>query len=224
MKIETIIEKVINNPAILDDNKANRLLEEFHRGAPVAHLRRLLLSNDPDIASSGAWIASELGEKGNSLLDTVVVLLEHPDKRVRFWIIDCLLLWAGPNHRNELFKVVRLMDDPEKAVRWKTMVFLSRASKDQLEAALAGFLTYHRESPNAHGLSWLLSPTASDPEAVEAMLKNDESLMRKYGAVASVRLAAENQDPLLTAASSSDSEVAEFSADWLDGIKPPKRN
>jgi hypothetical protein len=212
-KIEKTIEKVIKTPNILDDELANRLLEEFHRGAPVAYLRRLLLSDDPEIASSGAWIASELGEKGNSLLDTVVVLLEHPDKRVRFWIIDCLLLWAGASHQRELANTVRLIDDPEKAVRWKVMVFLSRASKNQLEAALAWLQRQAPESPNVGGLQWLVGPAGGDVESIESMLRNPEPLLRKYAAVAAARMAKHDRHPLAIAASSGDSEVAEFAAD-----------
>lgn len=204
----------MGDPDALNDGKlANQLLEQFHRGAPVDYLRPLLLSSDPRLASSGAWIASELGEKGNALLEVVVNLLEHGDKRVRFWVIDCVLLWAGSSQQRELSKVIRLIDDPEKAVRWKVMVFLSRASEDQLKAALGWFQRMEPESANVRGLQWLLGPKGTEVEAVEAMLQNSESVMRKYGAVAAVRMAKENRDPLAVAALSNDSEIAEFVAD-----------
>lgn len=174
-KVERIIERIMRDPGALDDGKlANHLLEQFHRGAPVDYLRPLLLSADPRLVRSGAWIASELGEKGNALLDIVGNLLEHADERARFWVIDCVLLWAGPSHERELSKVIRLIDDPEKAVRWKVMVFLSRASKDQLEAALGWFLKEEPVSTNVRGLQWLLGPAGFQVEAVEAMLQNRE--------------------------------------------------
>ena len=175
----------------------------------------LLLSSDPDLASSGAWMASELGEKGKVLLDVVVNLLRHPDKRVRFWIIDCVLLWADPSRGRELANVIRLIDDPEKAVRWKAMVFLSRASREQLESALAWLVSEDPESPNVLGLEWLLADTGNEAGAVETMLKNLDPRMRKYAAVAAARMALENQHPLLIASSLSDSEVAEFAADFV---------
>lgn len=219
-KVERLIEQIIRTPETVDDGRlANCLLDQFHRGAPLENLRPLLLSPHPELASSGAWIASELGEKGKPLLNVVVNLLEHPDKRVRFWIIDCVLLWAGPSKQRELSKAVRLIDDREKAVRWKAMVFLSRASRDQLEAALAWFLSEEPESPNVLGLRWLLGATGSDVEAVEAMLENTEPRMRKYAAVAAVRMALENQHSLVIAASLGDTEVAEFAADSLGSLR-----
>lgn len=215
-EVERIIQQINRTPETLKDGRlANCLLTQFHRGAPLEYLRPLLLSRDPEVASSGAWIASELGEKGKPLLTVVTKLLEHPDKRVRFWSIDCLLLWAGPSNQSELAKIVRLIDDAEKAVRWKVMVFLSRASSEQLGAALAWFKREEPESPNVIGLQWLLGSTGTDVEAIEAMLQNTEPRLRKYAAVAAVRMASYNQRPLVIAASSNDSEVAEFAADSL---------
>jgi hypothetical protein len=194
--IEQLIQRMINEPdAVADGQLANRLLDQFHRGAPLDYLRPLLSSPDPTLASSAAWIASELGEMGKPLLDAVLNLLEHPDKRVRFWIIDCLLLWAEPSNGFELSRGVRLIDDPEKAVRWKTMVFLSRASRHQLEAALSYLTQQEAESKNIVGLRWLLSVAAMQAEAVETMLRSADPRMRKYGAIAAARMASDNRGP-----------------------------
>lgn len=215
-RVERIIEQMISNPESVDDGQlANRLLEQFHGGASLEYLRPLLLSPDPRLASSAAWIASELGQKGKPLLNVVVNLLRHPDKRVRFWIIDCVLLWTTASDGQELSEVVRLIDDPEKAVRWKTMVVLSRASGPQLEAALTYLTQREPESENLVGLRWLLGVTAKDAEAVETMLRNTDPQMRKYAAVAAARIASENRRPLISATSMADSEVAEFAADYI---------
>lgn len=215
-RVERIIEQIISNPESVDDGQlANRLLEQFHGGASLEYLWPLLLSPDPRLVSSAAWIASELGEKGKPLLNVVVDLLGHPDKRVRFWIIDCILLWANASDGRELSRVVRLIGDPEKAVRWKTMVFLSRASRPQLEATLTYLTQREPESENLVGLRWLLSVTAKDAKAVETMLRNTDPQMRKYAAVAAARIASENRRPLISATSMADSEVAEFAADYM---------
>lgn len=210
-KVERIIGEIESNPERANDGRLpNRLLDEFHSGAPLEYLEPLLLSKDPRIADVGAWIASELGKKGKPLLDVVVDLLDHPHDGVRFWIIDCILLWADQSRGRALSKAVRLIDDPQKSVRWKTMCFLSQASTTQLEAALTWLITQEPQSPNAVGLRWLLGDSGRDVFAVEAMLQHTEPRMRMYAAVAAARMAAENQHPLVTAASSGDSEVAEF--------------
>lgn len=214
-QIERIIEQIISSPETIDEKHlANRLLEQFYRGASLEYLQPLLCSTDPHIASAGAWIASELGATGKPLLDVVATLLGHEDRRVRFWLIDCVLLWAEPSNGRELSRVVRMIDDREKAVRWKTMIFLTRASTLQLEAALEWLMIEESESRIVLGLQWLLGSRACDVEAVEAMLQDSESLMRKYAAAAAGRMAAKTRQPLISAASSTDSEVAEFAADF----------
>ena len=212
-EVEKILKLITSNPARVDDGMlANTLLEQFLNGAPMKPLRSLMLSPDMDLAGLGAWIASELGENGKPLLDLTGDLLQHPSKKVRFWMIDCVLLWTDSSNGKELSLAVRLIDDPEKAVRWKTMVFLSRASERQLDAALAWFSKTEPGSPIGSGLRWLLD-TERDNEAVEAMLHHSHPRMRKFAAVAASRMAVHNQHPLLIAASSSDSEIAEFAAD-----------
>ena len=211
--IAEIIGELTNNPETADDGLlVNELLEQFQDGAPLEYLRPLLLSPDPQLASSGAWIASELGVEGKRLLDVMASLLDHPDKRVRFWSIDCILLWAGAFNGRELAATVRLIDDPEKAVRWKAMDFLSRASPQQLASALTWLLKEEPESTDAHGLRWLLN-VGNDAGAITALLVSPHPKMRKYAAAAAARVAAKNQHPLSIASASDDTEVAEFAAD-----------
>src|SRR5947207_14485923 len=61
----------------------NDLLREFHRGYPLENLRPFLLSQNHDVATIGAWIASELGEKGIASLNDGFYLLGHPERQVR---------------------------------------------------------------------------------------------------------------------------------------------
>jgi hypothetical protein len=213
--VEEIIKELTSNPETADDGLLiNELLQQFQDGVPLEYLRPLLLSSNPQLANSGAWIASELGVQGKPLLDVVASLLGHPDKRVRFWSIDCVLLWAGTFNGRELATTVRLLGDPEKAVRWKAMSFLSRASTQQLASALTWLLKEEPESTDAHGLQWLLG-AENDSRAIEAMLVSPEPQMRKYAAAAAARVAAKNQHPLSIASSSHDTEVAEFAADSI---------
>jgi len=215
-KVEKIIEQIITNPEVADDELlGDRLLQQFHRGAPLDYLRPLLQSPDERLASLGAWIASELGEKGKPLLGIVGSLLRYPAKQVRFWAIDCVLLWAGPSDGREISQAIRLIDDPEKAVRWKAMDFLFRASRGQLESALAFMGKEEPVSPNVLGLRWLLSNAGRDAETVEAELRSSSTQMRKYAAAAAVRISKENRHPLLVAASSDDLDIANLADRWL---------
>lgn len=93
------------------------------------------MSVDPLSLSGEA--ASELGVKGKPLLDAVVPLLKHPERKVRFSVIDCVLVWAEADDESELASVLELMLDAEPSIRWKVMDFLSLAEIEQLRAALS---------------------------------------------------------------------------------------
>ena len=223
-RVETIVRQMLEDPgAAADEELVNRLLDEFHSGAPLEYLRPLLLSPDPEVARSGAWIASELGPRGKPLLDVVFTLLRHPDKRVRFWVNDCILSWTDSSNGREVAGVISSVDDPEMAVRWKAMLFLSRAETNQLAAALDWFAKEEPESLHVPGLRWLLSDIAQDAAAVEKMLANPVAQMRKYAVVAAAKMAATNRHPLTIAASSEDSDVVDFATERLEFLRATEK-
>ena len=215
VRVQQIIQQITKNPEMSEDGElANRLVVEFQRGAPLQYLEPVLLSRDDKIAGLGAWLATELGVKGRPLLGVVSPLLHHTSRVVRYWSIECLLLWAGPSDGSEISEVIALLDDPEEKVRWKVMWFLDNASSYQLVSALSYLDEKESQSPNAAGLRWLLSSSGQDPGAILGELKSPDPRMRKFAAAAAARLSPTNWQPLLAARSSDDPEVAKFAASW----------
>jgi len=207
--LEDILAEVDpNSPRV--GTLTNKLLEEFQQGYPLDNLRLLLRSENERLVNTGIWIASELGEWGKPLLNDVSPLLKHPAKRVRYFAIDCILLWAAPPNRFELASVVALMDDSEAAVRMKAMDFLCRASKEQLLAGLAYLEDTEPESTHIRGLHWFLGSSRTNPKEVISALQSAESLCRKYGVVAATQMSKENMEPLLYASSMDDPDVKRF--------------
>jgi len=210
-RAEGLVECLTTNPnspsaAIL----MNQLLTEFHRGYPLENLRPLLLSRSEEVVTIAAWIASELGRKGKPLLRDVLTLLRHQAKKIRFSTIDCILAWAGPSDGIALASVITLTDDPEPGVRWKVMDFLARATPQQLQAALNYLEETAPKCPYLKALRWLLGPQSRHPEEVTAFIQSQESICRKYGAVAAVRISKENRGPLFFASSVDDVDVRDF--------------
>ncbi|MGH9497690.1 MAG: hypothetical protein ACRD3L_00960 [Terriglobales bacterium] len=193
-RAEELTERLVADPrASLAGVWMNDLLAEFHRGYPLQNLRPLLPNDNTEVVKVGAWIASELGEKGKPLLDDVALLMQHPDSKVRFSAIDCILLWADPSKGPELASVVNLIDDPESRIRWKVLEFLSRASREQLAAALSYIEGTNPQSKNIQGLRLLLGSGAQNPREATAALRDQDELMRKYGAVLARRVAGINK-------------------------------
>lgn len=212
-RVDKLMERLVANPRYSQVGKvAIDLLTKFHQGYPLENLRPLLLNDNTELVKVGAWIASELGEKGNALLNDVSPLLQHPESRIRFFAIGCILLWADPSKARELASVVSLIDDPEPRVRWKVMDFLSRATREQLLAALSYFEATNPQSKNIWGLRLLLAADADRPREAMIALQNQDRQMRKYGVVLAQRVAEVNKDPLLYAASVDDPDVKDFAS------------
>lgn len=215
-RTKRLLEHLLANPGTSEsDGVASKLLTEYQRGSPVESLRVLLLSEDDRLAGEGAWIASELSEKGLPLLQEVGTLLQHRSKKVRFWVLDCILLWAGPQNGPELASAVTLVDDPERAVRWKALNFLAMISRDQLEAAFAQMAKYDPTSPHLSELRWMLGAKGSDSKEILAGLHQDDARHRRFAAAAAARLIKSDPVAILSAAALDDPEIAQFAGDML---------
>jgi hypothetical protein len=215
-KAELLINDLFENPEVFGTGVlANELLKEFHRGFPVERLRKLLSCPDQRIVKIGMFIASELGNKVAPLLCDIVPMLRHFEKWVRADAIDCVLACALPCNGMEIASVIALMNDGEAGVRWKAMGFLSRASKEQLKAAYAHLVGTEPGSKHIRGLEFLINDDAINPDDLIAYIKGSEPFLRKYAAIAAVRMARRNSEPLRVATFVDDPDVKEFAADML---------
>jgi hypothetical protein len=192
---------------------ANDLLREYRRGYPVENLRPLLRSQQENQVSTGVWIASELGTRGKPLLDDVVPLLKHPAKKVRFCALDCVLVWSGPANGRDFASAVALIDDPERAVRWKAMDVLTKATPEQIAAAASYLEARDPQSPQAAKLMWLIRANTPD---IAKSLTGPERLDRIFAAVAAARSPiAETKELFTHALSNDDSDVRNFAESVL---------
>jgi len=215
-----LIEHLLSKPDSCesDGTAANELLTGYFSGSPIETLRILLSSSDDRLVGVGTWIAAELAESGKPLLKDVQGLLGHRSKDVRFWAIECVHEWAGPANGDVLASTVALVDDTERAVRWKAMTFLALASGEQLQAAAAQFGATNPDSPYLDELKCLLGPEGSTGTLIIGRLRGDDALRRKFAAAAAFRIAKNDSEALRYAASVDDSEIAQFAGDMLKRI------
>lgn len=192
---------------------ANELLKEFFSGYPVENLRPLLASEEESVVKAAAWLFSELGREAAPIFDAVVPLLAHESKYVRFFSIDVVLVCGADREGKAIARAIALLLDAEDAVRWKSLVFIAKASRDQLAASLV-----HQQSQELQRLtSWLLDVENSEShmEHVRTALANEHALHRLFASAAAVRLYLVSPVLLKVAAESPDREVASFASEQL---------
>jgi hypothetical protein len=187
----------------------NDLLREFYRGFPIDRLRSLLSSQRSAVVAAGVWIASELGEGGAPLLSDIVPLLHHSERKVRFSAIECVLLWAQPEDQAALGSVLAMLNDPDAGVRWKAMDFWARATPQQIRSAL-DWIEDQKDFDRGEGLRLLASPASQDAAKLVELLDASDVAMRKYAAIAAVRISKRDPRALLHASAINDADVRGF--------------
>ncbi|UBU13139.1 hypothetical protein [Nonomuraea gerenzanensis] len=193
---------------------ANDLLDEFWAGYPVTNLTRLLHSGDDKLVRTGAWLLSELGELGGSLIGEVPALLSHPLRQVRFFAIEAVLLNGQTWHGPLIAQVMNLSTDGDSAVRWKVLGFLAEASTDQLRAGAVSLGPGRVKEP----AEWLVrhDDEQPDPRDVVARLEGPDQVARLFAAAAAARWAEEDPNLLMHAATAEDEEIRSFAQEWLE--------
>lgn len=208
---DTLIARLQENR---DDDATAQLLAEFHGGLSVDRLRELLTCPDGNAVRAGVWIASELGTRIRPVLAELAPLLRHPDRYVRFFVLDCVLVAADEGDGALLASAAELFLDPDAAVRWKAMNLLASASQAQLDAAGMSSAGAPMESE----LSWLSNLDLFGSESVWAKLRSSDEVETAMAAVAAARLATEDASLLQFAAQLDSAEVRDFASERLARI------
>jgi hypothetical protein len=188
---------------------ANELLREFTHGFPIGRLRELLCSASDTAVRSGAWIASELAAQASPLVSEIDRLLEHEDRCVRFFAVDAVLGGAARGNTATIAKAIARVQDRDKAVRWKTLHLLSKASPEQLRASLP-----HLNAELRAQVEWLCEEGQISAEICPRLF-HESGVARLVAVAAADRIAAVDPAPLEKAASADDSEVRSFAREQM---------
>ena len=172
----------------------------------------MLQGPEEALVSTGAFIASELGEAVAPIIADLEPYLKHPLVQVRHDLIVPILMCADSRHGSVIAAAVRLVNDSEKAVRSRALFLLARIGRGQLLASLE-FLD---ENELVDRVNWLAS-IRSNPQSISEKLGGVSSLDRLFGVAAAVRIAllGGSMSALREATRSDDLEVATFAKDSI---------
>ena len=122
--MDKVIQEICaNRPEMFETYSLSQLADYFRGRESVQALTPMLTHKDPEIASAGAWIASEVIEenKGREIFFELAKLLGHPDPGVRFWPISSVALLAKDGDTKELKQLLALLGDENPGVRNQAM-------------------------------------------------------------------------------------------------------
>ena len=208
---QAMASRFLERPA--DDGQlVNDLADAFHRGAPLEVLRDWLRSADEGVLSGAVWIASELGPKAKALLPEYQRLLEHRDREVRFFVLDCVFACAAEADADVLARAALLLQDSDEAVSWKLFKLLTRYPESTLNAASAGLKKDPKTSEYGEAFEWMLSKPSTDD--IVARTQSSSPLQRRIALIAAIR-AGDDKSLLAARDQSVDETLRELAAEEL---------
>ncbi|MFI4993064.1 MAG: HEAT repeat domain-containing protein [Solirubrobacterales bacterium] len=104
---------------------AGDLAREFERGYPIDRLFKLLDSEDPEAALSGAFIAQEIGELVAPIADRLCSYLSHPTPWVRSDLLDAIMNSGPPYSFATVSAIESLTTDSDQGIRRKAVAFMA---------------------------------------------------------------------------------------------------
>jgi hypothetical protein len=104
---------------------AGDLAREFERGYPVDRLFKLLDSEDPEVAVSGAFIAQEIGKLVAPIADRLCSYLNHPTPWVRSDLLDAIMNSGPPYNSVTVSAIESLTTDSNQGIRRKALTFMA---------------------------------------------------------------------------------------------------
>lgn len=213
---DILIEKILvgqNDSQLLDD-----LLEAFRGGYPVIKLKPVLVSEVTSIAKRGASILAELGKAGRPLVDTSLILLEHPEEQVRADAIENLLANSDAYAGKVAWSIIIKYETENTYIRQRIINYISRCPIGLLKQASESF-------PLHHELLRLISANpVREVELINSSLVSDIALVRAYAMGGLKRSFLSTQRMLRVAARSRDPSIKAVAGFLLGAHFVKKRN
>lgn len=201
------------------DADVDHLLSAFYEELSLNHLRDILRSENPKVVGSGAWILSELGRRGRPLLGECGHLLNHRERAVRFYAIDCVLVNATPDDGAMVSQCVEHLLDCESAVQWKCLDLLRRI--DDMSLASAAQVKRHRWI--SENLEWVVKQLKHPDEGdIGKRADSTNFLDRAFAAVAGARLGSPFAPFLRRLGEKNGDAVAKFALNALEDMALPR--
>jgi HEAT repeat protein len=104
---------------------AGDLARQFERGYPVDRLFKLLDSENPEVARSGAFIAQEIGKLVAPIADRLCSYLSHPTPWVRSDLLDAIKNSGPPYSPVTLGAIEALTADSDEGIRRRAAAFMA---------------------------------------------------------------------------------------------------
>ncbi len=195
-----LIDEMMCDPkSFYDAGKSHQLLKEYFDGFPRKSIIPALQSDNDLIRRIAVFIVAELGKDAGDLVDYVVPLLRDKSMSIRWYAMESIMVCSYYQScgADQFYHVVEMLADHDSEIRCHAMLLLSRASEDQVRAAIE--FAEGRKGERAEEHKCLLDLFASSEKLsiseLQSILESGDELAIRYAAAA-VRKMRSDRDEL----------------------------
>jgi HEAT repeat protein len=215
---DQLILSLLSDPsAFTDKGSAYSLLQEYFAGYPIDTLRPLLRHEDALVQRAAVWVASELGAQAGPLLGDVLPLLRSEDRYLAYYALEVVAVCATGEQTPYLTEVLAKLESEDPVLRVLAMRLIGNTDDESLRTTLGVLQGRSASERHRAGLALLLSDGQEKwKRTVMELLKDEEPLLRKYGAIMARRALAEAPELIQEAATSEDEDVRSYAEEVID--------
>ena len=131
------VNKLWSNPEeFVDSGHAIELLELYFDAKSLDSLKQMLKSNCYEVVKVGVWIASELGSRGEEVIDEAVNLITKNDRYLTYHVMDIIAVNAKGTHLSKFMHLIRQLSSHDNVISGYAKRLIPRCTKEQLDYAL----------------------------------------------------------------------------------------
>lgn len=189
-----------------------QLLQEYFYGLSKETLRDLLSDEDKDIRALALWIISELGKTATDLLGEVVSQMNDDDPIICYYSSEMIAFYGSNKYMDDFMKVFGFFEHSNAKTRTLSMFIISRLSAPRMQEAYA-YSVNNKVLGDSHerGLLSLIHINTLTASDITAMLNSDDSIIRKYGVIASRKVYEKYPEIIEESVNSEDLDVQDYS-------------
>ena len=209
-----LIEKLKKDPEKFQkEDGGYKLLEEYFNGLSTETLRDLLCYEDKYIRQLTLWIISELGETtAKDFLEEAASQMNDDDPVIYFHSCVIIACYGTDKYMDDFMRIFVFFEHSNDKIRRISIRRISLLSDSRIKEAYT-YSVNNKILSDSHekGLLSLIHINTLTASDITAMLNSDDSVIRKYGVIAALKVYEKYPEIIMESVNSEDLDVQHFS-------------
>ena len=188
------------------------MLQEYFYGLSKDTLHDLLRYEDKFIRELALWIISELGETAEDFIEEAASQMNDDDPVIYRYSSEIIACYETDKYMDEFMRIFVFFEHSNDKIRRISIRRISLLSDSRIKEAYT-YSVNNKILSDSHekGLLSLIHINTLTASDITAMLNSDDSIIRKYGVIAALKVYEKYPEIIMESVNSEDLDVQHFS-------------